>query len=215
MLSGIHPTIAGVLIAFTIPLKRTINLKAFKNSMNYNLEAFCSFPNQKDEITLTHQQLVAIDNMQDRIFHVQSPVQRLEHILHKFVTFIVMPLFALSNAGVLLRNANFGDVFSNVSGVIELSLVFGKIIGVSLFSWLAVKIGLASLPDNVKWKHIISLGFLGGMGFTMSLFISNLAFSSEAVLNPAKIGILTGSLIAGVGGYFMLYFTLNKMPDNK
>ncbi len=211
--SGLHPTIAGVLIAFTIPLNRTIKSYTFKTHMQDNLDYFCHSDDCNDEITLNHEQLAAISNMQDRIFHVQSPVQRLEHTLHGFVTFIVMPLFAFSNAGVVLKGAQFSDIFSNVSGVIELSLVLGKVLGVFVFSWLSVKLGLAVLPQNVKWKHILSLGFLGGMGFTMSLFIANLAFTSEALLNPAKIGILTGSFIAGVAGYLMLHYTLEKRKD--
>ncbi len=212
--SGIHPTIAGVLIAFTIPLRRKIHLHEFKDKIQHSMDVFCTNPNHSDEITLTHEQLAAIDNMESEIFNVQSPVQRLEHQLHGFVTYIVMPLFALTNAGVILRSASLENVFTDLSGIIELSLVFGKMVGIFLFSWLAVKIGVASLPDNVKWSNIMSLGLLGGMGFTMSLFISNLAFSSEALLNPAKIGILTGSLIAGVMGYFSLRITLktNKKP---
>lgn len=208
--SGIHPTIAGVLIAFTIPMKRKINLGKFKDRIQKGLDNFCASPNQPNKLTLTHEQLAAIDNMEAEILRVQSPVQRLEHNMHKFVTYVVMPLFALTNAGVVLRSASLANVFSDLSGVIELSLVIGKMLGIFLFSWIAVKIGVASLPDRVKWSHIISLGFLGGMGFTMSLFISNLAFHSEALLNPAKIGILTGSLIAGVLGYISLYLTLRK-----
>lgn len=208
--SGIHPTIAGVLIAFTIPVNRTINLKTFKNDMQYNLDYFCYNPENFSKITLNHQQLAAISNMENRIFHVQSPVQRLEHGLHGFVTYIVMPVFALANAGVVLKGISFSELISGVSGVIEISLLAGKVLGIFIFSWISVKIGLAKLPDNVQWKHIFSLGFLGGMGFTMSLFISNLAFTSEALLNPAKIGILVGSLIAGAGGYILLSLTLKK-----
>jgi NhaA family Na+:H+ antiporter len=211
--SGIHPTIAGVLIAFTIPVNRTINLRTFKNDMQDNLDYFCYNPKNTSLITLNHQQLAAISNMQNRIFHVQSPVQRLEHGLHGFVTYIVMPVFALANASVVLKGISFTDLFSGVSGAIEISLVAGKVLGIFIFSWLSVKIGLAKLPENVHWKHIISLGFLGGMGFTMSLFISNLAFTSEALLTPAKIGILTGSLIAGVGGYILLLLTLKKNSE--
>lgn len=211
--SGIHPTIAGVLIAFTIPMKRSIRLGRFKDTIQRNLDSFCASPTENSKLTLKHDQLAAIDNMEAEILRVQSPVQRLEHNMHKFVTYVVMPLFALTNAGVVLRSASIANVFSDLSGIIELSLVVGKMLGIFLFSWIAVKLGLASLPARVKWSHIISLGFLGGMGFTMSLFISNLAFSSEALLNPAKIGILTGSLIAGVIGYVSLYFTLQKNED--
>ncbi len=208
--SGIHPTIAGVLIAFTIPLRRKIRLSEFRDKIQHSLDVFCTNPNTVDKITLTHEQLAAIDNMETEIFNVQSPVQQLEHQLHGFVTYVVMPLFALTNAGVILRSASLENVFTDLSGIIELSLVLGKMVGIFLFSWLAVKFKVASLPDNVKWSNIMSLGLLGGMGFTMSLFISNLAFSSEALLNPAKIGILTGSLIAGVMGYFSLRITLQK-----
>ena len=213
--SGIHPTIAGVLIAFTIPVQRSIRIRDFSQKMQNNLDEFCSFPNEKSKVTLSHKQLAAIDNMEEEILNVQSPVQRLEHQLHGFVTYVVMPLFALTNAGVVLRTASFSAVFTDLSGIIELSLVVGKMLGIFLFSWVAVKLGLASLPDRVKWPHIMSLGFLGGMGFTMSLFISNLAFTNEALLNPAKIGILTGSLIAGVIGYLSLYFTLRKTEEEK
>lgn len=213
--ADIHPTIAGVLIAFTIPVKRSIRKSVFRERMDKNLMNFFSSPQSNNKITLTGQQMVALDEMEDEIKRVQSPAQRVEHSLHGFVTYVVMPLFALINAGVVLKGARFSDVFSEVSGVIELSLVFGKVLGIFLFSYIAVKLKIATLPERVKWKHILSLGFLGGMGFTMSLFISNLAFKSEALLNPAKIGILTGSLIAGIGGYLLLYFTLEKSEDKE
>jgi Na+:H+ antiporter, NhaA family len=208
--SGIHPTIAGVMIAFTIPVNRVINLKTFKTNMQDNLDYFYYDPESHNKITLTYKQLAAISNMENMIFHVQSPVQRLEHALHGFVTFVVMPLFALANAGVILMHIHPAEIFSGLSGTIEFSLIAGKVLGIFVFSWLSVKLGIARLPDNIQWKHILSIGFLGGMGFTMSLFIVNLAFTSEALLNPAKIGILVGSLIAGLGGYIMLALTLKK-----
>jgi NhaA family Na+:H+ antiporter len=142
--SGIHPTIAGVLIAFTIPLKRTIKLKEFREKIQYNIDTFCTFPNQKSRMTLTHEQLAAIDNMEEEILRVQSPVQRLEHQLHGFVTYVVMPLFALTNAGVVLRSASIANVFTDLSGIIEISLVIGKMIGIFLFSWIAVKLGVVA-----------------------------------------------------------------------
>jgi NhaA family Na+:H+ antiporter len=212
--SGIHPTIAGVMIAFTIPLKRSINLVTFKNQMQNNLDNFHQYTNDKNRITLTNVQMAVIDNMENHIYNVQSPVQRLEHILHRFVTYVVMPVFALTNAGVVLNGLQIGDIFSGVSGIIQISLILGKVLGIFLFSWLSVKIGFAALPDNIQWKHVLSIGLLGGMGFTMSLFISSLAFSSDALLNNAKIGILAGSLIAGIGGYIMLRLTLNKNTVN-
>lgn len=206
--SGIHPTIAGVLTAFTIPVKRSIRSGAFFVRMQKNINTFCDFEDSRNRIVLTSQQLGAIDEMGDEIRAVQSPAQKLEHRLHGFVTYMVMPVFALLNAGVVLKVDNVGELFNGLSGVIEISLLGGKVLGIFLFSYLAVKLGLASLPDKVAWKHIIGLGFLGGMGFTMSLFITNLAFVDEALVNPAKIGILVGSFIAGIVGYIMLSISL-------
>lgn len=207
--SGIHPTIAGVMIAFSIPMNPRTRYHTFKNRMQQNLNAFGE--GEDDEWkTLTSDQLTAIDNMEDAIDYVQSPVQELEHKLHHFVTFIVMPFFALTNAGVVFKASGIDDIFGELSGTIELSLIIGKVLGIFLFTLVSVKMGLGVLPDKVKWVHILGLGFLGGMGFTMSLFISNLAFSDPLLLNPAKIGIMIGSLIAGILGYLLLYFTLRK-----
>jgi NhaA family Na+:H+ antiporter len=207
--SGIHPTIAGVMIAFSIPMNPRTRYPTFRKRMEQNLETFGE--GEDDEWkTLTSDQLAAIDNMEDAIDHVQSPVQELEHKLHHFVTFIVMPLFALTNAGVVFKAGGIDDIFGELSGTIELSLIIGKVLGIFLFTWVSVKMGIGVLPDKVRWVHILGLGFLGGMGFTMSLFISNLAFSGPLLQNPAKIGILIGSLIAGILGYLLLYFTLRK-----
>ena len=206
MKSGIHPTLAGVLIAFTIPANRRLDISTFKENMDRNLQPYCLKCN--DKITLNHDQLESIDNMETLIRRVQSPLQSLEHSLHGFVTFVVMPLFALTNAGVILTQSGSG-FFSPLSINIEISLIFGKVIGIALFSWLAVKIGMSALPRNVNWSHILGLGFLGGMGFTMSLFISNLAYTDNVnMLNEAKIGILVGSLVAGITGYLILRSTL-------
>lgn len=207
--SGIHPTIAGVMIAFTIPMNPRTRYNIFMERMDQNLKAFVA-TGDKEWRTLTNDQLKAIDNMEDAIGHVQSPVQELEHKLHHFVTFIVMPLFALTNAGVVFKASGIDDFFADVSGTIELSLILGKVTGIFLFTWICVKLGIGVLSAKVRWVHILGLGFLGGMGFTMSLFISNLAFSAPLLLNPAKIGILTGSLIAGILGYILLSFTLEK-----
>ncbi len=213
--SGVHPTIAGVLIAFTIPISRKIKLATFYKRMDDNLQQFCEGVDKSTSLTLSNKQLVSIDNMEDEIEHVQSPVQRLEHTLHGFVTYIVMPVFALSNAGVDFHMENFSGLFHSLSGHIELSLIVGKVTGIFLFTWLSVKTGITLLPANVRWVHILGLGFLGGMGFTMSLFISNLAFIHADQLNPAKIGILIGSLFAGIIGYFLLRSTLKAEPAEK
>ncbi len=208
--SGIHPTIAGVLIAFTIPINRKIRIATFRQGIDCNLQQFNtdSTTTVDDKKPLNHEQLAAIDNMQTEIKKVQSPLQYLEHFLHGFVTFIVMPVFAIANAGVAFHGS-IADVFSSLSLQIEVSLIFGKVLGILLFSYLSVKLGIAVLPKNTKWMNIIGLGLLGGMGFTMSLFIADLAFVSSHHLDPAKIGILIGSLISGIAGYIVLRKTLN------
>ena len=208
--SGIHPTIAGVLIAFSIPMRRKIDVGTFRARMEDNLQVFCPTDNCIDKVTLTKKQLASIDNMEDELKQVQSPVQSLEHTLHHFVTFLVMPLFALANAGVVIEAFGIASIFSSLSGTIEVSLIIGKVLGILFFTWLSLKLGIAVLPHAVKWVHILGLGFLGGMGFTMSLFIANLAFTDEQFLNPAKIGILTGSLIAGILGYMLLNLSLKR-----
>ena len=207
--SGIHPTIAGVLIAFTIPSTRKIRLKYFTFKIKQSLESFCNKPDE-DFITLNGEQLASIDNMETQIHKVQSPLQSLEDTLHGFVTFIVMPLFAFANAGVILKGAGL-ESFNTLTLSISASLILGKITGIFLFSYLTVKLGLSALPDNIKWKHILGAGMLGGIGFTMSLFISNLAYQNNIILiNQAKLGILLGSFVAAILGFFYLKFTLPK-----
>jgi NhaA family Na+:H+ antiporter len=207
--SGIHPTIAGVLVAFTIPLRRKIRIPVFKHRMNKNLQEFSGKAGHY-KITLNKAQLAAIDNMEDEIENVQSPLQFLEYKLHGFVAYIIMPLFAFANAGVIIYATGVQDIFSSLSFNIELSLVFGKLAGIFLFSWIGIKLGIANLPENTGWVNLIGLGLLGGMGFTMALFISNLAFSDTGLINHAKIGIIVASLVSGVLGYLVLRFSLNK-----
>lgn len=207
--SGIHPTIAGILIAFSIPMYRKIDMVTFRIRMDDNLKVFHS-TDCSNKITLTKKQLVSIDNIEDELKRVQSPVQSLEHTLNQFVTFFVMPLFALTNAGVIIKTTNFTSLFASLSGTIEISLIVGKVMGIFLFTWLSVKLGITELPNGMKWIHILGLGFLGAVGFTMSLFIANLAFADGLFLNPAKIGILTGSVLAGILGYVVIWLTLRK-----
>ncbi len=211
--SGIHATIAGVLIAFTIPSARKIDLEDFSFRMKRNLKDFEANPHT-DDVALQHSQLAAIDNMQSQIFKIQSPLQQLEHNLHGFVTYLVMPLFAFANAGVVLKDSGV-DTFNALTLTISGSLVFGKIAGIFLFSYLTVKLGLSALPDKVQWKHIFGAGVLGGIGFTMSLFISNLAYEKiglfqGVVENQAKLGILMGSLVAALFGYLYLKFVFSR-----
>ncbi len=207
--SGIHPTIAGVLIAFTIPIGRKTRVGTFRRRINSNLSHFCD-DDCNDKVTLTDDQISSIDNMESELKKVQSPLQSLEHRLHGFVTYIVIPAFALTNAGVVFGRGAFEELLNPLSITIESSLVAGKVFGIFIFTWLAVKLGFAELPVQTKWIHILGIGFIGGIGFTMSLFITNLAFDQQQFINPAKIGIFVGSLVAGILGFFMLRIFLRK-----
>ncbi len=207
--SGIHPTIAAVIIAFTIPIRRKIRTSVFKRRMTRNLEEF-SGKESKYKIILNKAQLAAIDNMEDEIESVQSPLQFIEYNLHGFVAYIIMPVFALANAGVILYSSGVQDIFNPLSSNIQVSLILGKVTGIFLFSLISIKTGIATLPENTGWIHLIGLGLLGGMGFTMSLFIANLAFSDTGLINYAKTGIIAASLISGILGYLVLRISLNK-----
>jgi NhaA family Na+:H+ antiporter len=210
--SGIHPTIAGVLLAFTIPANRKIRIPFFLKSLNKNLDEFCT-TDCEDELLLNRKQLTAIDNIEYYIEKVQSPLQRLEHSLHGFVTWFVIPVFAFANAGIIFGGGIEMSGIDSLTIDVAVSLIFGKLIGVFGFTYLFVKLGFAKLPDNLKWLHYLGIGFLGGVGFTMSIFISTLAFSDMIILNHAKMGILFGSLLSGIAGYLILRLTL-KVEDH-
>ena len=150
------------------------------------------------------EQQTAIDALEDACEKVQPPLHRLEQALHPWVTFVIMPLFALANAGVGLSGDLGSMVRQPVTLGVALGLLLGKPIGVTLASWLAVRLRLASLPENVSWKHIHGAGWLAGIGFTMALFMTGLAFTDDAHLTAAKLGILGASMCAGTIGSAIL-----------
>lgn len=203
--AGIHPTIAGVLLAFTIPIRQRVG-------MNVYVEKLCDIvedikeSNAPDAPLLSKEQIENIDDLEDWTEKVQSPLQHLEHKLHNWVAFFIMPLFALSNAGVAFMGN--GNLDRMLGITIVIGLVVGKLVGVTLFSWIGIRLGAAELPEEVNFKQIIGIALLAGVGFTMSIFVANLAFSENAfLLDSAKVGILIGSLIAGVLGYTVLRFS--------
>jgi len=211
--SGIHATIAGVIIAFTIPSARKIDLNDFKERMHGSIHDFESTPHT-DDVALNNTQLSALDNMVLQIKKIQSPLQNLEHSLHTVVNYVIMPIFAFANAGVVLQSSGM-STFNTLTIAVGSSLIFGKIVGVFISSFITVKLGISALPDRIKWKHILGAAMLGGIGFTMSLFISNLAYESIGPFrgvaeNQAKLGILMGSLTAALLGYFYLRIVFNK-----
>ena len=211
--SGIHATIAGVLVALMIPLNPKIKSAQFVQEIKDETEAFYQEDIEKD-LTLTHKQLERIDSIEAKVNYVQSPLQSLEHRLHNFTTYFIMPLFALANAGVHLDHFGLSS-FQGVALAIFIGLLIGKIVGITLFSWIAVKLNIATLPKGMNIKSLIGLSMLGGIGFTMSIFIATLSFSNEEMLNQAKIGILTASILAGLLGYFFLRYVFDAQISKK
>lgn len=205
--SGIHATIAGVLLALTIPLRRKTDTRSFYERGKQLLDDFLQECNINEQKTvLTKKQLHAIDDLQELTENTTSPLQHLEHALHGWVSYIIMPIFALANAGVIFSFG--GDSNVSLSVNIALSMVVGNVIGIFSSSWIAIKLNIAELPKNVNFKQLAGVSFLGGLGFTMSLFINSLAYKDAALVDSAKMGILFGSMIAGLLGYFFIRLTV-------
>jgi Na+:H+ antiporter, NhaA family len=202
--SGVHATIAGVLIAFTIPARNRIDAPTFLRRAHGILGQFESSTTAPSRTLTDEVQQSAVIELEELCEQVQAPLQKIEHSLHGWVALLIMPVFALANAGVALSLDNLGGETSLVVLGIVLGLVLGKPIGLVGASWLAVRLGLADLPQGVGWPHMLGVGVLAGIGFTMSLFIATLGFADPNVLATAKISILLGSLIAGTAGLLLL-----------
>jgi len=206
--AGIHPTIAGVLMALTIPIRQKIGVDTYVDNLCHIVDEIKESTDTSSPL-LTKKQIEGIDDLEDWTEKVQSPLQHLEHKLHNWVAYLIMPLFALSNAGVTFQGGDSLD--SSLGGIIVLCLIAGKLIGVTLFAWIAVKLGFAELPEEVNFKQVIGVALLAGVGFTMSIFVANLAFyGNDYLLDSAKSGILIGSAIAGISGYLVLRLSSKK-----
>lgn len=190
--SGIHATIAGVLLAVAVPIR-----KPDPDKLSTYLSNVGSLV--PPEVVVTR-----LRDLGDLLQHIQSPLHRLEHILQPFVTFIVLPIFAFINAGVLFV---INDI-SNISLGVLIGLLIGKPLGILSGAWLAIRIGIATLPPKVNWGHMVGVGLLSGIGFTMSLFVSNLALD-RALINQAKLGIFAASILSALFGLVWL-LALNK-----
>ncbi len=196
--SGVHATLAGVLVAMTIPARPRIDVPAFLASARAILDDLEGAAGDQEK------RMAAVQALEVACEHVETPLQRLEHALHPWVTFLILPVFALANAGVSLRGDLAGAFADRIALGVVLGLVLGKQIGIALASWLAVRTGLAALPAGVTWRHIYGAAWLGGIGFTMALFIAGLAFEDPAQLARAKTGILAASAVAGAVGWGIL-----------
>lgn len=204
LLSGVHATIAAVLAAFTIPADMKISESTYIKKLENYLQQFKAVdPNNKIP-TLTNDQLHILDHVKEDTNAIIPPLQRLEHAMHPFVTFIIIPIFALANGGLSIA-IDAEQLFStNVALGVALGLLVGKVIGVVGVTLLLVKLKVAPFPTGMNVKNLFGLGLLASIGFTMSLFITSLAFQSQEYMTQAKVGIFVASIIGGVLGYMLL-----------
>nr|MBD5377776.1 Na+/H+ antiporter NhaA [Bacteroides sp.] len=210
--SGIHPTIAGVLVAFCIPASPVFAPCRYIRTIRDSISHFAA----EDDARLTSRSILSKDQMnwlkevESASDKVISPLQELEDSLHPIVNFFIVPLFAFANAGIYLLDIDPATIVQGISLAIICGLVIGKFSGILLFSWLTVKFKWAPMPEKANWKMMASIAMLGGIGFTVSLFIANLSFAGigpegDYLLNHSKIGIVVGSFVAGFGGFLMLH----------
>jgi len=204
LLSGIHATIAGVLIAMVVPVRATIKPSEFLGKCRKSMEQLESGELTRDSMISNTDQLRALNRIYTAADDMIPAGLRLEKQLHPVQAFMILPLFALFSAGVKFDAETLSDATGTIGWGIVLGLVFGKQIGVTAASWLAIRSGRADMPEGVNWSQLWGVSCLAGVGFTMSIFIAGLAFADETLIAEAKIGILAASLISGVVGYIVL-----------
>lgn len=212
--SGVHCTIAGVIVAFLVPAKPRINVKHYIERMRESINKFPLTEEDEDDgvdkIVLDNAQIDELKSIEAASDRVISPLQSLENSMHGWVNYFIMPLFAFANAGV--RISAGGDSFGVITLAVFVGLTLGKFVGVYLFTFLAIKSRVVEMPKGMDWRNLIGVSLLGGIGFTVSLFIANLSFARQypELLNQAKLGVLLGTVTAGVLGYIVLSMVLPK-----
>jgi NhaA family Na+:H+ antiporter len=210
--SGIHPTVAGILLAFSVPIRQKIDTSTFIDNL-VNITTKIKQSATSSQPILSKEQIEEIDALEDWTNKYQSPLQHLEHKLHSWVAYFIIPIFALANAGVLISSNTELDI-SLIQNII-ICLVLGNSIGISSIIFLARKIKLVEIPKEINNQQIVGVSFLAGIGFTMAIFIGSLAFEdSPMYIDSAKIGILIGSLISAVIGYLILRFNKKEVVNN-
>ncbi|HXE57951.1 MAG TPA: Na+/H+ antiporter NhaA [Gemmatimonadales bacterium] len=209
--SGVHATVAGVLLALTIPARTRIDAAQFVAQGREALDRFAVAGTADADVLVSPAHQEAIQAIEAAAEAAQAPLQRLEDKLHGVVAFGIMPLFALANAGVPLAGGG-AELGGPIPLGVILGLVLGKPLGITAFAWLATRLRLADRPAGVTWAAIHGAGWLGGIGFTMSLFIAGLAFDDPSRLTQAKLGILTASAVAGATGWLVLRRHLGPGP---
>lgn len=204
--SGVHATLAGVIGAFTVPARPKYHPRFFSDHVRDLMDNFDKSHKPEESIFTNEQQRALLQTLENATVKAESPLQRLEHQFHLPVAFLIIPIFALMNAGNPIQLEGLGETLTHpvTLGIIA-GLVLGKLIGIAGFSWLVIKLGIARLPDSASMSQIVGVAMFGGIGFTMSIFIADLAFvGSPELLVGAKSGILLASLIAGLSGFFWL-----------
>jgi Na+:H+ antiporter, NhaA family len=218
--SGVHATVAGVLLAMAIPVRTRLDEPAFLAAArravdDFDAAAVVTARDPDTTVLSNTQHHTALEELETLCQEAQPPLIRLEHALHGIVSFGIMPLFALANAGVSLGADAARAAASPVALGAVLGLALGKPLGIAGFSWLAVRLGFAALPTGVTWPMLAGAGVLGGIGFTMALFIAGLAFADPALLEAAKLGIFTASAITGVAGWLVLRRTTSSRSERR
>lgn len=213
--SGVHATIAGVLLALTIPATTVINRKRFLERTRSLLEDFEQEGIRDGNTFTTYKQRAIIQTIEDGVHLLEAPLQRLEYSMHPWVAFFIMPVFALANAGVSLNIDILEALRQPVTLGIILGLLLGKQIGIFGSTWLITKLGITRKIQGVSWRQIHGASMLAGIGFTMSLFITNLAFTDPVLISNAKVGILISSMIAAILGYIILSVNVGKENENE
>ncbi|ERI88912.1 Na(+)/H(+) antiporter NhaA [Bacteroides pyogenes] len=206
--SGIHSTISGVLLAFVIPAKPRLDVGRYIERIRHTISEFPEM--ESESIVLTNEQIAKLKEVESASDRVISPLQSLEDNLHGAVNYFILPLFAFVNAGVVFGGGD--SLIGHVSMAVTLSLLLGKFIGIYLFTGLAIKLRVTTMPEGMNWTNLAGVSLLGGIGFTVSLFIANLSFGVDypVLLNQAKFGVLSGSILSGVLGYLLLRSVLHR-----
>lgn len=209
LLSGVHATIAGVILAMTIPAKTKINKYGFIHQVHGLLKKLKSTPAMIGSF-MSDEQHEIIEDLKEVRAKIEPPLQKMEYALNPIVSFFILPLFALSNAGINLDVNIWDALTNNVSLGIIFGLIVGKTLGILSFSALFVKIGISDMPKNTNWGVLTGAGIMAGIGFTMSIFISNLAFDDPEINRQSKMAILFASTLAGVIGILTINYFIDK-----
>lgn len=204
-MSGVHATISGVIAAFAIPADVKIKGLNYIAKLKGLISQFEKAKIDKKSTLISDEQITVIEKVKFYSKAALTPLQQLENYLHPIIAFIIMPIFALANAGITFDSHILQELNSPVTYGIIFGLVIGKFIGITAIVKLLTLFKIAKLPKEITWRHIIGVAFIAGVGFTMSLFINNLAFTDQAYISQAKTGILFASIIAGVIGFIILY----------